>query len=72
MTVIETGCGMGFFTLPLARFVGPTGKVVCRDLQPRMSSGLLLRAGRAGLLDRVQASGCTEDDADLTRTAFVV
>ncbi|MBW1912872.1 MAG: methyltransferase type 11, partial [Deltaproteobacteria bacterium] len=26
MTVMEPGCGMGYFTLPLARMVGPEGQ----------------------------------------------
>jgi SAM-dependent methyltransferase len=65
MTVVEPGCGMGFFTLPIARLVGPAGRVVCVDLQPRMIDGLRRRARRAGLLDRVHASVCTEDDAGL-------
>jgi ubiquinone/menaquinone biosynthesis C-methylase UbiE len=65
MTVVEPGCGMGFFTLPLARLVGPSGRVVCVDLQPRMIDGLRRRARRAGLLSRIHASVCTEDDAAL-------
>ena len=28
MTVLEPGCGMGYFTLPLARMVGPKGRIV--------------------------------------------
>jgi SAM-dependent methyltransferase len=45
--------------------VGPAGRVVCVDLQPRMIDGLRRRARRAGLLDRIHASVCTEDDAGL-------
>jgi SAM-dependent methyltransferase len=56
MTVVEPGCGMGFFSLPLARMVGPEGKVMCVDVQPRMIAGLVRRARRAGLLDRIHAS----------------
>jgi ubiquinone/menaquinone biosynthesis C-methylase UbiE len=55
MTVIEPGCGMGFFTLELARLVGPHGRVVALDVQPRMLSGLRRRAVRAGLADRIDA-----------------
>ncbi len=55
MTVLEPGPGMGFFTLELARRVGPTGRVVAVDLQPRMLAGLRRRAERAGLGDRVTA-----------------
>ena len=55
MTVLEPGCGMGFFTLDLARIVGPKGRVVAVDLQERMLAGLRRRAARAGLLDRIDA-----------------
>ncbi len=53
MTVLEPGPGMGFFTLELARLVGPGGKVVAVDVQPRMLSALRRRAEQAGLLDRI-------------------
>jgi len=55
MTVLEPGPGMGFFTLELARLVGPSGRVVAVDLQPRMLAGLKRRAARAGLGERVDA-----------------
>jgi ubiquinone/menaquinone biosynthesis C-methylase UbiE len=54
MTVLEPGPGMGFFTLDLARMVGPSGRVVAVDVQPRMLDGLARRARRAGLDDRVE------------------
>jgi SAM-dependent methyltransferase len=53
MTVLEPGPGMGFFTLELARLVGPSGRVVAVDIQPRMLAGLKRRAARAGLRERV-------------------
>ncbi len=55
MTVLEPGPGMGFYTLELARLVGPRGKVVAVDVQPRMLLGLRRRAQRAGILDRIDA-----------------
>jgi len=55
MTVLEPGPGMGFFTLELARLVGPQGRVVALDVQPRMIEGLRRRAERASLLDRIEA-----------------
>jgi ubiquinone/menaquinone biosynthesis C-methylase UbiE len=55
MTVLEPGCGMGFFTLDLARMVGPTGRVVVVDVQQRMLAGLKRRAMRAGLAERIDA-----------------
>ena len=54
MTVLEPGPGMGFFTLELARLVGPRGRVVAVDLQPRMLAGLTRRAGKAGLIERLE------------------
>jgi SAM-dependent methyltransferase len=55
MTVLEPGPGMGFFTLEAARRVGPRGRVVAVDLQPRMLAGLRRRAARAGLAERIEA-----------------
>ena len=55
MTVLEPGPGMGFFTLELARRVGPGGRVVAVDVQPRMLASLRRRAERAGLAARIDA-----------------
>jgi SAM-dependent methyltransferase len=55
MTVLEPGPGMGFFTLELARLVGPSGRVVAVELQPRMIEGLKRRAAKTGLLERIVA-----------------
>ena len=54
MTVLDVGCAMGFFSLPLARMVGPSGTVLCVDIQPKMLSRLEKRAGKAGLSDRLR------------------
>jgi SAM-dependent methyltransferase len=69
MLVLEPGCGMGYFTLDLARMVGPKGRVVAVDLQEKMLAGLRRRAARAGLLDRIDARLAGPDRlgvADLT------
>ncbi len=55
MTVIEPGSGLGFFTLELARLVGPGGRVIAVDVEPRMIAGLQRRGRKAGLLDRIDA-----------------
>jgi len=62
MRVLEPGPGMGFFTLELARLVGPRGKVVAVDLQEQMIAGLRRRAVRAGLADRIEGRVCGPDD----------
>ena len=55
MTVLEPGCGMGYFTLPLARMVGPRGNVIVVEIQQKMIAALKRRAKRAGVLDRIDA-----------------
>jgi ubiquinone/menaquinone biosynthesis C-methylase UbiE len=54
MLVVEPGCGMGFFTLDLARIVSPGGRVVAIDLQPKMLAGLRRRVARARLEGAVE------------------
>ena len=53
MRILEPGPGMGFFTLPLARMAGESGRVIAVDLQEKMLEGLRTRTARAGLLDRI-------------------
>jgi SAM-dependent methyltransferase len=59
MTVLEPGPGMGFFTIPLARLVGTSGRVIAVDLQPRMIAGLKRRAAKASVLDRIETRICS-------------
>ena len=61
MTVLEPGPGMGFFTLEAARLVGPRGRVVAVDLQPRMLAALGRRAARAGLAQRIETREARQD-----------
>jgi ubiquinone/menaquinone biosynthesis C-methylase UbiE len=71
MRVLDVGPAMGFFTLPLARLVGPSGRVICVDVQERMLSVLMRRARGAGLADRIEARLCDATSlrvADLART----
>ena len=53
-TVLDIGCGLGYFTLAMARMVGEKGKVIAVDLQPQMLKRLRRRAERAGLQLRIQ------------------
>ena len=69
MRVLDVGCAMGFFSLPLARMVGPDGQVVCVDLQPKMLEVLKRRARKAGLLDRIDARTCGADSLGLNDLA---
>jgi cyclopropane fatty-acyl-phospholipid synthase-like methyltransferase len=69
MTVLEPGPGMGFFTLELARRVGPNGRVIAVDVQPRMIAGLKRRAAKAGLSDRIDARLASENSMGLNDLA---
>jgi ubiquinone/menaquinone biosynthesis C-methylase UbiE len=60
-TVVDLGCGPGFFTLPMARMVGVTGRVVAVDLQEEMLAQMRRRAENAGLLPRITPQQCTAD-----------
>jgi len=59
-TVLDVGCGMGYFTLTLRRLVSPgdngspRGTVIAADLQTKMLAGLQRRAARAGLLGDIR------------------
>ena len=48
-TVCDMGCGNGFYTLQLARLVGPTGRVYAVDIQPEMLQMLARTAADARL-----------------------
>jgi len=66
MTVLEPGPGMGFFTVELARRVGPNGRVIAVDIQPRMIAGLKRRIAKAGSSDRVEARVAPHDSLGLS------
>ena len=46
MVVVDLGCGNGFWTLPMARDVGPQGRVYAVDIQREMLQLLRERADR--------------------------
>ena len=53
MTVLDVGPGMGFFTIPAARMVGNSGRVIAVDLQEKMLKSLVKRAEKAGVAGRI-------------------
>jgi 2-polyprenyl-3-methyl-5-hydroxy-6-metoxy-1,4-benzoquinol methylase len=66
MTALDAGCAMGFYSLPMARMVGPGGKVICVDLQEKMVVSLVRRARKKDLHRRIEARVCTETDLNLS------
>jgi ubiquinone/menaquinone biosynthesis C-methylase UbiE len=55
MTVLDVGCGMGYFSIAMAKMVGPGGRVIAVDLQQKMLDILRRRAQRAGVSERIEA-----------------
>lgn len=53
MTVLDVGCGIGFFSIGLAKLVGDNGQVIAADIQQKMLNILVKRAERAGVLERI-------------------
>lgn len=49
MTALDVGCGVGYFTIPMARLVGETGQVVAVDAQPQMVDATKAKADQEGL-----------------------
>lgn len=65
ITVLDIGPGMGYFSIPLARMVGPRGKVIAADIQPEMLRALQKRAKRAAVEGRIAIHLCKADSLGL-------
>ena len=61
MTVLDVGCGVGWFSIPMARMVGDRGKVIAVDLQRQMLGRLRRRAEKAGVAGRIELRKCRQD-----------
>ncbi len=65
-TAVDLGCGMGYFSIPMAELVGDRGKVIAVDLQERMLAGLRGRAEKAKLLERIKTHRCTQNQIGIS------
>lgn len=54
MIALDVGCGSGYFTLPMARIVGSSGKVLAVDAEQKLLENLNRRAGKVGYLSRIK------------------
>jgi ubiquinone/menaquinone biosynthesis C-methylase UbiE len=61
VTVADIGAGVGFYTLRLARRVGPTGTVYANDIQPGMLDRLKERVEAAGVKNVIPVLGTVSD-----------
>jgi ubiquinone/menaquinone biosynthesis C-methylase UbiE len=66
MTVLDLGCGPGYFTLEIARMVGESGRVVAADLQEGMLRKVKNKIRGTGLEERVTLHKCAENRIGLS------
>jgi ubiquinone/menaquinone biosynthesis C-methylase UbiE len=62
MIVADIGCGMGYFSIAMAKMVSGNGSVIAVDLQMKMLELLQKRAERAGVGDRIRTLCAKSDD----------
>jgi ubiquinone/menaquinone biosynthesis C-methylase UbiE len=68
--VADLGAASGWFTIRLARRVGPSGKVYAEDIQPQMIEVIRRRVQRENLSRIVEVTPGTADDPKLPRNAL--
>lgn len=61
MTVLDIGCGPGFFTIPIAGLTGKNGKVIAADLQEGMLQKLRSKIKGTELEDRIKLHKSEQD-----------
>jgi ubiquinone/menaquinone biosynthesis C-methylase UbiE len=61
MTVLELGCGPGFFSLDIAHMVGRSGRVIAADLQEGMLQKLRCKIQGTELEERITLHKCEEN-----------
>jgi len=69
MTVMDVGCGMGYFSIGMAKIIGDKGRVFSVDLQSRMLAVTQKRAERAGVAARIVLHHCARDKIGLREEA---
>jgi ubiquinone/menaquinone biosynthesis C-methylase UbiE len=62
MTVADIGCGLGYFSIAMAKMVGGKGAVIAVDLQQEMLDRMRKRAEKSGVASRIRSVLAAEDD----------
>lgn len=68
-TVVDIGCGMGYFSIGMAKIVGAKGRVIAVDLQEKMLERVGHRAQQKGLLSRITLLKCSYDKLGVNEQA---
>ncbi len=68
MTVLDVGCGPGYFSVELAKLVGQTGRVIAVDLQEEMLQKLAARTEGTALDSRIKRVQCGQNSINVTES----
>lgn len=72
MTVLDAGCGPGFFSIDIARMVGSSGRVIAADLQEGMIAKLKEKICDTELGGRITLHKCQEDKIGVSESVDFV
>ncbi|MDP2120850.1 MAG: FkbM family methyltransferase [Hoeflea sp.] len=61
--IVDVGCNIGLYSLPLARITGPQGRCISIDANPMMTARLMRNAALSGLAS-ITAFACAVSDRD--------
>ena len=67
MTVLDLGCGPGFFTIEIAKLVGETGKVIAADLQQGMLDRVAVKIRGTAWEKIIELHKCQENAIGLSQ-----
>jgi 2-polyprenyl-3-methyl-5-hydroxy-6-metoxy-1,4-benzoquinol methylase len=70
-TVLDFGCGPGYFSLPMARMVGTTGTVIAVDAQEEMLGMVRVAAEKEALVPRFRFHRSRPGSLDLSMPPVV-
>lgn len=69
ITVLDIGCGPGYFSLEMAKMIGPSGKVIAADVQQGMLDIISEKIKGTALENTVELYKCNTDRIDISQKA---
>jgi ubiquinone/menaquinone biosynthesis C-methylase UbiE len=66
MTIMDMGCGPGFFTIDMAKLLDGSGKVIAVDLQEGMLEKVRQKIKGSELEKRIELHKCNQDETGIS------